>query len=76
MAGGSALAWSLEPWVVALLVLSLGLYLAGFVRLRARSTGQARALRRRQAMAFVGGWIALAVFLLCFTFAPIRAGGL
>jgi len=64
VAGGSALAWSLEPWVVALLVLSLGLYLAGFVRLRARSTGQARALRRRQAMAFVGGWITLAVALV------------
>lgn len=55
--------WSLEPWVVALLALSLGLYLAGFARLRARSRGPARALRRRQALAFAGGWLALSVAL-------------
>lgn len=64
LADGALLPWSLEPWVVALLLLSLGLYLAGFLRLRARSTGQSRALRHRQAMAFVAGWAVLAFALV------------
>ena len=47
--------WTFEPWVVVLLVVTLGLYLAGYLRLRARSR-RARGFRLRQFGAFVLGW--------------------
>ncbi|MFC4278032.1 cytochrome c oxidase assembly protein [Achromobacter aloeverae] len=63
------LAWTAEPWIVALMALSLLLYLAGYARLArrtARKDEQApgRALRRKRLAAFALGWLALAAALL------------
>ncbi len=51
--------WSLEPWVVLPLVLSATIYLAGYVRLRARSAA-GRAERRRRGLIFAAGLAVLA----------------
>ncbi|XUW92231.1 cytochrome c oxidase assembly protein [Burkholderia sp. M6-3] len=56
------LRWTFEPWVVALLVVSLGLYAAGYRRLRARSR-RGRGIRTRQLCAFIAGWLALVAAL-------------
>ncbi len=56
------LRWTFEPWVVALLVVSLALYVAGYRRLRARSK-RGREIRARQLGAFVAGWLALVAAL-------------
>lgn len=58
---------TLEPWVVAPMLLSLALYLTGYRRLQARRTArdsEARRGRFRQLMAFLCGWAALAIALL------------
>ncbi|CAM3529610.1 Cytochrome c domain-containing protein [Bordetella sputigena] len=57
-----------EPWVAALLGLSLLLYLAGYLRLRARRAHDAPShegdhARNRQLLAFLGGWVALCIAL-------------
>lgn len=49
------LRWTFEPWVVALLLVSLGVYVAGYRRLCARSR-RGRRIRVRQLGAFVLGW--------------------
>ena len=54
--------WSVEPWVVCLLVLSGALYALGVVRLW-RHAGTGRGVQSRQAMAFAAGWLALVVAL-------------
>ncbi|APA89838.1 cytochrome c oxidase assembly protein (plasmid) [Paraburkholderia sprentiae WSM5005] len=58
--------WSLEPWVVALLALSIGAYLIGYARLRRRSRAQRRGVgaRTQHLLAFAGGWSALLVALI------------
>jgi putative membrane protein len=56
----AALRWSFEPLVIAAMLLSLGLYLAGFARLRQR-TRLGRAHRLYGAAAFLAGWLALGV---------------
>ncbi|MGI4813640.1 MAG: cytochrome c oxidase assembly protein [Janthinobacterium lividum] len=56
------LGWTFEPWVVALLSISLLLYLVGYLRLRQRSH-VARRLRSWQLVAFLGGWTALLIAL-------------
>ena len=56
------LRWTFEPWVVALLIVSLALYVAGYRRLRARSK-RGREVRARQLGAFVLGWLMLVAAL-------------
>jgi putative membrane protein len=51
--------WGAEPWVLALLALSLGLYLAGAWRLWQRSRGGRSALLRHAGL-FAAGWLTLA----------------
>ncbi|CAB3676520.1 cytochrome c oxidase assembly protein [Paraburkholderia rhynchosiae] len=57
-----ALRWTFEPWVVALLILSLALYVAGYRRLCSRSR-RGRAIRVRRLSAFVLGWLTLVAAL-------------
>ena len=57
-----ALSWGAEPWVLALLALSLLLYVLGLRRLWPRSR-HARPSLVRQAAWFGAGWIALALAL-------------
>jgi cytochrome c oxidase assembly factor CtaG len=59
----SPLAWTFEPWVIIALVGSLGLYVAGYVRLRGRGS-QGRATRTTRFAAFGAGWLMLAVALV------------
>jgi putative membrane protein len=67
----SVLGWTFEPWVVILLLLALGLYLAGYVRLSRRASGRGTSahaagvqVRARQLWAYLGGWLALVVALV------------
>nr|WP_179283283.1 cytochrome c oxidase assembly protein [Bordetella genomosp. 9] len=67
--GQPALYTAPEPWVVGLLLLSLLLYLAGYLRLRARRAhdpepNEGDQARFRQLLAFLGGWLALCVALV------------
>jgi putative membrane protein len=54
----AVLRWTFEPWIVALLAVSLALYVAGYLRLRTRSK-RSRGIRARQLAAFVLGWLTL-----------------
>jgi putative membrane protein len=58
-----ALTWSLEPWVVACLLVSGALYLLGLRRLWRRS-GPGVGVHGRRALAFAGGWLATALALV------------
>jgi putative membrane protein len=62
-AGGPLWQWSLEPWVVTLLLLSAALYALGVARLW-RHAGLFRGISARQAAAFAAGWVALVVALV------------
>jgi putative membrane protein len=55
--------WSLEPWVLGLLLLSASLYLAGVLRLW-RHAGTGRGIGRWQVTAFAAGWLALVAALV------------
>lgn len=55
--------WTFEPWVVVCLALSIGLYIAGYTRLRVRGS-RGRSDRSMRLAAFVGGWIALVIALV------------
>jgi putative membrane protein len=52
-----------EPWVLALLAISLLLYALGYLRLRDRSRA-GRPQLARHALMFCGGWLALAIALV------------
>jgi cytochrome c oxidase assembly factor CtaG len=52
-----------EPWVIACLALSIGLYALGWLRLHRRATHSHRVWRRR-GLAFGAGWLALVLALL------------
>ncbi|SAL22329.1 membrane protein [Caballeronia turbans] len=54
----SPLAWTFEPWVVGVLVLSAALYIAGYLRLRTRGA-QGRSQRTGRLLAFLAGWLTL-----------------
>ena len=54
---------AVEPWVVACLVLSAGLYALGLRRVWQRAAGGRAALARR-GLSFAAGWLLLAVALL------------
>jgi putative membrane protein len=56
-------AWNLAPWLVALMLASAALYALGLRRLWANA-GAGRGVRLREALAFAGGWLALAVALV------------
>ena len=58
-----AFTWSFEPWVVACLLVSAGLYLRGLQRLWAHA-GPGRGVGAWQAGAFLLGWLALAASLV------------
>ncbi len=63
------LAWRFEPWVVALLALSLALYLLGYARLarrtaRQRTDAAGPTQRRQQLAAFAAGWLGLVAALV------------
>jgi putative membrane protein len=62
-APGAPFAWSFEPWVLLCLLLSAGIYLPGWLRLR-RRTRQGGAAHGRAGLAFAGGWLALAAALV------------
>lgn len=64
-----SLPWTFEPWVLACLALSAALYLAGWLRLRPRSSHPRRL--RWQAIYFGAGWLVLAVALV----SPLDAWG-
>jgi putative membrane protein len=64
------LSWSLDPWVIACMALSLFLYLRGVARLRPRSK-QGHGVLRQQLVYFLCGWLALAAALV----SPIDAWG-
>ncbi|WP_052306180.1 cytochrome c oxidase assembly protein [Paraburkholderia phymatum] len=57
--------WTYEPWVVALMAMSAAAYAAGYWRLRARASPRSRSARVRAVhlIAFVSGWVALALAL-------------
>lgn len=61
--GGAATAWSFEPWVIASLLFSAGLYAWGLARLWRRA-GRGHGLQVVQASAFAGGWWLLIVALV------------
>ena len=50
--------WQFEPWVVILLLLSLGLYVAGWLHLLHRTENR-HGVQRRELIAFTAGWLAL-----------------
>jgi cytochrome c oxidase assembly factor CtaG len=56
-------AWSFDPVVIVLLALSAGLYFQG-VRALWRNAGPGHGIQRWEAVAFVGGWLTLAVALV------------
>lgn len=58
-----ALGWSLEPWIVACLLVSAVLYVLGLRRLWQRA-GPGRGVHRRRALAFAAGWLATALALV------------
>jgi putative membrane protein len=62
--------WTLQPWLLALLLLAAGGYLRGVRRHRA-AAGQGGGLGRRVVLAFAGGWLALLVALV----SPLDAAG-
>lgn len=59
----SALEWSTEPWVIALMLAALGAYALGTWRVWHRA-GWGRGVQWRQAAAFGSGWLALGVALV------------
>jgi putative membrane protein len=62
-AAPGALPWSFEPWVLACLALSAGLYITGVARLW-RHAGWGRGVHWPQLLSFAGGWLVLAVALI------------
>jgi len=62
--------WSFEPWALVPLLLSLGFYLFGLVRLARRAENSGPTLRRNGAL-FLLGWLTLAGA----TISPLHEGG-
>ena len=69
-AGADGFGWSFEPWALVPLLLSLGIYLAGLMRLWARAENSIPTVRRNAAL-FVLGWLTLAGA----TVSPLHEGG-
>ncbi len=69
-AAEASASWGAEPWVLACLMLSLGCYAIGSVRLYARARLGRQALLR-QAVCFGVGWLVLAIALA----SPLDAAG-
>src|ERR1051325_11208128 len=62
--------WSFEPVVVISLTLTAALFLIGLIRLW-RESGVGKGIRRWEALAFAGGWLALFVALV----SPVHSWG-
>ena len=60
---GLVLAWNTEAWLLALVLLSAGLYALGLWRLW-RQAGRGRGVAVYQALAFAGGWLAVVAALV------------
>ena len=58
-----SIGWSLEPWVIACLLVSAALYAVGVARLWRRA-GAGRGVHRRRALAFAAGWLATVAALV------------
>ncbi len=69
-APGAAYGWTLDPWILAPLALSAGIFAAGWRRLRRRAVHSRAALTRR-ALAFVSGWLLLVIALV----SPLHEAG-
>jgi putative membrane protein len=69
-AAADPLAWSFEPWIVALLLVSLALYARGVRALWGRA-GRGRGITRGDVACFYGGWAVLVVALV----SPVDALG-
>jgi len=67
--GGHALGWTLDGWVTGPLAISLAWFVAGALRLEARSSRPA--VHRRQIALFIAGWVVLAAALVT----PLHAAG-
>lgn len=67
---GAAPGWTLDPSIVLPLLVSLGLFVTGWLRLRERSHGGLPALRRR-ALLFAAGWMTLAAAVV----SPLHQAG-
>ena len=67
---GSRAGWTLDPWIVLPLLISLALFAGGWRRLRARSRGGLAALNRR-GLLFVIGTLILAVAVV----SPLHQAG-
>ena len=61
--GAPLLSWSFEPWVLACLLVSAALYVAGVARLWGRA-GPGRGVHARRALAFAAAWLATASALV------------
>ena len=67
---GSGPGWTLDPWIVLPLLVSLVLFASGWLRLRARARGGLPALDRR-GLLFAAGWLMLAVAVV----SPLHQAG-
>jgi putative membrane protein len=62
--------WTLDPWIVLPLLISLALFTGGWLRLRARARGGLPALHRR-GLLFAAGWLMLAAAVV----SPLHQAG-
>jgi cytochrome c oxidase assembly factor CtaG len=67
---GAAGGWTLDPWVIGLLLVSAALYAVGIARLWRRA-GRGHGIRTGQAACFAAGWTALAAAVV----SPLHALG-
>jgi putative membrane protein len=67
---GSGPGWTLDPWIILPLLVSLALFAGGWWRLRGRSHGGLATLNRR-GLLFAGGWLLLVLAVV----SPLHQAG-